>query len=106
MANYFATPPASWVIPVTKSCDRDFILKRKDVDGQEVSWGSLVYIEIDIDKENPTVVQADVVDAEATFLIESAVCDQVRNSTKWRIIKSEDNVETALAVGTFMRYDG
>lgn len=105
-ANYVAKPPKSWVIPVTRGCDRAFTLRRRDPAGELADWNASVYMEIDIDKADPTSVEAVVEGSLASFLIDSAVCDQVRNATRWRIVMSEGELETALAVGNFERHDG
>lgn len=105
--NFLGRPPKSWIIPATKGCDRAFTVRRKDSAGEPVDWDAEVYIVIDIDKDEPTTVQADVSGSIASFLIDSETCDSVKNATRWRIIMSDDNgLETPLAVGRFERYDG
>lgn len=107
-ASYLGQPPKSWILPVTLGCDRSFTVRRRDAAGVLVDWEALVYIVIDINKASPTTVQATVDGPQATFTIDSAVCDQCKNTTKWRIVMSEPTVglETPLAVGTFERHDG
>lgn len=106
-SSYLGQPPKSWVLPVTLGCDRSFTVRRKDVAGQAVNWDSLVYIVIDINKASPTTVQAVVDDDLASFVINSNLCDQVKNTTRWRIVMSDTSgIETPLAVGTFERHDG
>lgn len=104
--NYLGKPPKSWVIPVTRDCDRVFTMRRKDAAGDPVDWDADVYIDIDIDKSSPTRVEAAVVDNEASFVLQSTVCDLVKNTTKWRVAMSRDGIETPLAIGTFERHDG
>lgn len=108
MTDYLTAPPRAFVIPVTRGCDRAFTVRRKNSSGDLADWDSSVYISIDIDKSDPTVVSAEVDGAYATFRLESSVCDLVKNSTtKWRIVMSDANgLETALAVGVFERHDG
>lgn len=106
-SNYLGNPPAKWVIPVTRGCDRAFTVRRRDSSGAPVNWDADVYIVIDIDRASPSTVAAVVSGAIASFRIESTICDQVKNSTRWRIVMSDSaDFETPLAVGTFERHDG
>lgn len=105
---YIGTPPTAYVIPVTRGTDRTFTLRRRDSEGEPVNWAADIYIDIDIDKLDPERVEAVVTDDEAVLRIESTVLDLVKNSTKWRIVRSVDGeptFETAIAVGTFERHD-
>lgn len=106
MPNYLGKPPTSWVIPVTRGCDRTFTVRRRDSAAALVDWDADVYIVIDIDRDDPTTVEADVEGSSAVFLLDSGVCDAVRDSTRWRIIMSDGGLETPLAVGAFERHDG
>jgi len=106
MANYLGRPPQTWVLPVTKGCDRTFTVRRKNSAGQLEDWNALVYIVVDIDKANPTRINASVDGAIAEFIIDDNVCDLVKNTTKWRIVMSINSIETPLAVGNFERHDG
>lgn len=110
MADYIGSPPTKYVIPVTKGADREFTLRRRNTEGDPVNWDAELYIDIDIDKTDPTRVEAEVEGDEAVLRIESTILDLVKNSTKWRIVRSADDTpesfEIAVAVGTFERFDG
>lgn len=104
--NFLGKPPSAWVIPVTRGCDRGLTVRRKNEAGSLVPWDADVYIVIDIDRADPTTVDATVDGAVASFVLDSDVCDLVKDSTKWRIVMSDGGLETPLAVGRFERYDG
>jgi len=109
MTDYIGTPPAQRIIPVTRGADRLFSIRRRDEQGDPQDWDATLFIDIDIDKAAPTRVNAEVTDDVAVIRIESTLCDQVRNSTRWRILMSQPDtptLETPLLVGTFERHDG
>lgn len=110
MTDYIGSPPTTYVIPVTKGADREFTLRRRDTNGDPVDWAADLWIDIDIDKTDPTRVEATVTADEAVLRIESTILDLVKNSTKWRIVRSAaddpESFEIAVAVGTFQRFDG
>lgn len=107
MTDYIASPPAEKVISVTRGCDRSFTLQRVDTNGDPVSFGSTtVYMWIDVDKASPTKVDATVNGAIAGFHLQSALLDQVKNSTRWRAVWDQGDLEIPLLVGKFERHDG
>lgn len=102
-------PPAEYPISVTKGFDKKFTLRRHDENGDPVNWDATVFIDIDIDRSNPTRVQATVTDDMAVFRIESLTCDSTKNNMAWRIGISQPEtptLETPLMVGYFERKDG
>jgi len=104
--NRIGTPPQKWVIPVTKGCDRRFTVRRRDSEGDLTNWSADVVMVIDVDADTTVEVDAVVNGANAEVVLESATCDQVDASSRWRLLMADDGVETALAVGTFSRHDG
>ena len=107
MTDYLAPPPIEKVIPVTKGCDRSFTLQRVNTSGTPVNFGNVtVYLKIDIDKANPTTVNAVVSGSTAAFTIPDAVCDQVKTGTRWRAVLDQGSLEIPLLVGRFERHDG
>lgn len=109
MASYVTPKLPNRVIPLTKDCDRSVALRRKDDLGDPVAWGADVYILIDIDRANPTKVDASVVGAVATIKIEAATANLCRSGTTWRVVMSQAGSptnEVPLMVGTFERNDG
>lgn len=105
-AKYLRKPPKQWVLPVTRGCDQVVTLRRRDQAGELADWESSVQMVIDIDRANPTVVSADVDGVYANLIISDEVCDQVKNTTRWRIVMSNNGIETPISVGTFERHDG
>lgn len=105
---YLLQPPQERTIPVTRGADRAFTVKRVDNAGAPVNFpaGTQVWMDIDIDRANPTRVQAGVSNALAAFTLNYTVLDQVRTSTRWRILMSVGGAETPLLVGRFERRDG
>ena len=104
---YIGQPPAERIIPVTKGCDRLFTIQRiQDDVPTNFDAGSTVYMWVDIDRSSPTKVDATVSGSTAAFAIQSTVLDQVRNSTKWRIVLDLGATEIPLLVGRFERHDG
>jgi len=82
-----------------------------DVNGKPVDWDATVEIAIGIERFAPTIIQAAISGNQAALIIPSAVCDQVRNSTAWRlhmVVANSDGstTTTPLAVGCFERDDG
>ena len=108
MAEYVAAPPIERLLPVTKGCDRAFTVQRVDTDGDPVNYqaGTTVYMWIDIDRDNPTKVDAVVNGPNALLTIESTVADQVRTGTRWRVVVDYGSLELPLIVGRFERRDG
>jgi hypothetical protein len=88
--------------------DVAFTLRRTNDAGQPVNFdtGSQVYILIDLDRSNPTKIQAGISGALAAIRVDYTVADTVRNTTKFQVILSKDGGETALLVGRFERNDG
>lgn len=108
MSDYISPPPSEKLIPVTRGCDRSFSLQRVDTNGSAVNYaaGTTVYMWIDIDKTNPTKVDATVSGATAAFTIPSTVADLVKTGTKWRAVLDLGELEVPLLVGKFERHDG
>lgn len=111
MIEYIGTPPEARVIPVTKNTDRRLRFTRYDKAGEgrvEVPWEGTISVEIDIDPDNPTKIEADIDGAEAVVLLDKAVTNLVVNKkTKWRaILVQGTDFERPIAVGTFERHDG
>lgn len=105
--SYIGSPPAEKIIPVTRGCDRLFTVQRiQDDEPTAFDQGSTVYMWIDIDRAAPTKVDATVSGSTASFAIQSTVLDQVRNSTRWRIVLDQGATEIPLLVGKFERHDG
>ena len=104
---YLIDPPKSYVLPVTLECDRVIIVRRKDSEGEPLNWGTItVHMAIDIDKDDPTVVDANITDDEAELHIEESVCDLIKKGTRWRIWSDDSGVRTPLLVGKIERSDG
>lgn len=105
---YIGSPPQERIIPVTKGCDRLFTIQRLDAQDapQNFEAGSTVYMWVDIDKTNPTKVDATVSGSTAAFAIQSTVLDLVKSTTKWRIVLDVGTTEIPLLVGRFERHDG
>lgn len=95
-------------MPVTRGCDKLFTLERRDADGvpQDYESGSEVYMWVDVDRDDPTRVDAVVSGSQAAFAIQSELLDQVRNGMRWRIVLDVGSVEIPLLVGRFERRDG
>lgn len=108
MSEYIGAPPAQKVIPVTKGCDRAFTVQRTNPTGTPVNFdaGTTVYMWIDIDRANPTKVDAVVSGSTAAFTISDTICDQVRSGTAWRAVIDLGDLEVPLLVGRFERHDG
>ena len=108
MSDYIGTPPAAKKIPVTRGCDFSFTIQRVDDQGQPLNFsgGTTVYVWVDIDKDNPVKVNAVVSGSTAAVTISDAVCDQVKNSTRWRAVIDSGDLEIPLLVGKFERNDG
>lgn len=106
MSNYIGAPPVTKKIPVTKGCDFSFTIQRVDTEGQPLNFdpGTAVYVWVDLD---PAVkVDAVVSGSTAAVTISDSVCDQVRNSTRWRAVIDQGDLEVPLLVGRFERNDG
>lgn len=108
MTDYLVPAPATKVIPVTLGADVAFTLQRTDTENTPVNFdaGSQVYLQVDLDKTNPTKVQATVSGSTAAIRMDYTVADQCRNSTRWQVIVKNGSAETALLVGRFERNDG
>jgi hypothetical protein len=107
VTDYIAAKLPNRVLPVTKGADRVFSVRRRSPeDGSPEDWDADLFFDADIDKVNPTRVEAVVVDDIATVRLESTLCDQVKTGTAWRVLMSVDGLETPLLVGTFERNDG
>lgn len=108
MADFIVAPPLEKVIPVTRGCDRAFTIQRTDGDGGPVNFdaGSEVYMWVDVDRDDPTRVDAVVDGATAAFVLPDSLCDQVTKSTRWRVVLDRGESEIPLLVGKFERYDG
>lgn len=106
MSDYIGAPPAVKTIPVTRGCDYSFTIQRTNPEGepQDFDEGTTVYVWVDL--EVPVKVDADVVGSTAAITIPDAVCDQVRNSTRWRAVIDKGELEVPLLVGRFERNDG
>lgn len=106
MTDYIGAPPIVKKIPVTKGCDFSFTIQRIDAEGNPISFdvGTTVYLWVDLD---PAVkVDAVVTGSTASVTISDAVCDQVKNSTRWRAVIDKGDLEVPLLVGRFERNDG
>lgn len=108
MTDYIGAPPAEKLIPVTRGCDRSFTIQRTNAQGQPINFdaGNTVYLWIDIDRTNPTKVDAVVSGSNAAITISDTVCDQVKTGTRWRAVLDQGSLEIPLLVGRFERYDG
>lgn len=110
MTTYIGQPPAAFIIPVTRGADRQFAFRRRDpTTGSPVDWDAGVFIDIEIDRDAPERVTATVAADLATVHIPATICDQVKNSTRWRAVMSQagtPTLETPIAVGKFERHDG
>ena len=107
MTDYLVPPPQSGVIPVTKGCDRAFTIQRVGTTGTPVDFpaGVTVYMWVDVDP-SPIKVDAVVSGSTAAFVLQSTVCDLVKNGGKWRAVLDSGDLETPLLVGRFERRDG
>lgn len=107
MAEHVIAPPAARVLPVTAGCDRAFTVQHAPA-GQLTDFpaGATVRIAIDIDRDNPTIIDATVERCNAAIRIPANICDQVRTGTRYRVLLDLGSVELPLVVGTFQRFDG
>jgi hypothetical protein len=108
---YIGAPPTPFVIPVTLGADCEFSVNRVDGSNNPVNWGATVFMAIDIDRSNPTVISATVTTNQATVLIPHQTCDQVKaGTTRWRLYMqtgtAPNTLTTPIAVGYFERDDG
>jgi hypothetical protein len=108
MADYICAPPVERLIPVSRGCDRSFSIQRLNSGGSAVNFdsGSTVYMWIDIDRSNPTKVDASISNAIASFVLDYSVCDLVKTGTRFRIVLDLGSQEIPLVVGKFERHDG
>lgn len=106
MTDYIGAPPAAKKIPVTKGCDFSFTIQRIDTEGEPADFdaGTAVYVWVDIDP--PVKVDAEVSGSTAAVTIFDSVCDLVKNSTRWRAVIDQGDLEVPLLVGRFERNDG
>jgi hypothetical protein len=109
MADYVNAKLPNRVIPLTKDCDAKITIRRGTTLVPE-DWGSVsVYMLIDIDKANPTKIDATIVDSLATVVIEAATANTCKTGTTWRVVLSTPGTpsfERPLLLGTFERNDG
>lgn len=105
--SYVGSPPPQKIISITRGCDRAFTLQRIQ-NGSPTNFdpGTTVYMWIDIDRKNPTKVDAVVSGSTAAFHLQSTILDLVRTGTKWRAVLDLGDLEIPLMVGRFKRYDG
>jgi len=105
--SYVVSPPVEKVIPVTKGCDRAFSVRRVDDNGSPVNFagGTTVYMWVEAGS-TPTKVDATISGSNASFVLDSALCDQIRNGSKWRAVLDLGDLELPLLVGRFERRDG
>ena len=55
MTDYIGgNPPATKVISLTKGADKVITLRRKDSEGEPLDWDAAVWIDIDINRTEPT----------------------------------------------------
>lgn len=110
MADYIVGPPVEGkAVSLTKGTDCAFTLRRKDSDGLPIDWEAEVWVFVDIDKKNPTKVEADVTGPDAVVRIESTTADSIKDGAAWRAVRSVDGLPTLekpLMVGYFERHDG
>jgi hypothetical protein len=108
VSDYIGSPPAVKKIPVTRGCDFSFTIQRVNTQGQPLNFatGTTVYLWVDIDKANPIKVNAVVSGSTAAVTISDAVCDLVKNTTRWRAVIDQGDLEVPLLVGRFERNDG
>ena len=108
MTDYIGSPPGIKKIPVTRGCDFSFTIQRIDAEGEPTNFeaGTAVYLWIDIDRTNLTKVDAVVSGSTAAVTISDSVCDLVKNSTRWRAVIDQGDLEVPLLVGRFERNDG
>lgn len=108
MTDYLSTPPQQKIIPVTRGADVAFTLQRTTTTGTPTNFdpGTQVYMLIDLDKTQPTKVNATVSGANAALRVDYTVADLVKNTTRFQVIASVGGAETALLVGKFERNDG
>ena len=97
--------PAACVVRITRGCDTAFTFQRVDEHGAGVPIAAEVYLLVDLSKAAPTKVPCVVTSDTAAVLFPAAVCDQVKNTTTWQLVRA-DNLKTPLLVGTFDRIDG
>lgn len=107
---YIGAPANTFVIPVTLGADREFSVNRKDSSGNPVDWDATLFMAIDIDRANPTTIDAAVTADQAVILLPAAINDQVKNTTRWRLYvttgSGDSTLTTPIAVGYFERDDG
>lgn len=109
MPDYIYGKLPNRVIPLTRDCDWVFGMARKDALGDPVDWDGSIYMLIDIDRAEPTRIDGEVADENATIKVESEVANLCRNGTTWRVVLSgatDPTTEIPLLVGKFERNDG
>ena len=106
--SYICPPPLEKLIPVTLGCDRSFTVQRVNSSGTPVDFDAETtsYIFIDISRDAPTRIDAVISGSTAAFTIDSVVCDEIKNGTRWRIVLDMGELEVPLLVGRFERHDG
>ena len=109
MADYVIDKLPNRALPITRDCDTRFSVERADDDAEPVDWDGELYLLLDIDKADPTQIDATVTGAVADFVIESEVGNLCRNGMTWRVVLVEDAEPTyqrPIVVGTVERNDG
>lgn len=108
MAYIGGNPPPKFTISVTLGADRVFTVNRVDPQGNPVNWDATVSMVIDIDKANPTKLEATITGNQAEMLIPRTVADLVKPTTRWRLVMTDSVTEriTPITVGNFERDDG
>lgn len=108
MADYVIPPPTEKIIPVTRNCDRPFSVERVDANGNQTNFaqGTTVYMWVEIRGGDPVRVDATINGAIAAFLLESTLCDQIKNNGRFQVVLDLGDRELPLLVGKFARHDG
>lgn len=104
--SYAVPPPVERLFSVTRHCDLAFTIRR--VDGGvpvDIAEGTTVAMYIDIDRADPTKVDAVISGSDADFVIDAAVIAAARTGTRLQVV-IDGNVDTPLLVGRIERHDG
>lgn len=107
MTSYITPPPAEIVVPLTAGCGRALTLENRDTaTGERIDWPQGSAVVMVIDAAEPISIAADLQSYNAALTVSTAICNQLRTGTRFRIIHDTGSLERALMVGRFVRHDG
>lgn len=105
--SYLVDKLPNYELPVSRNAERAFSIQKVDTDDNPVDFnpGDTVTMWVDIDRTDPTPIEAVIDGSVAAFVIPTSVTSVVKNNTTWQIVLNEDTAIPML-VGTFDRNDG